>query len=248
MKSIVNIGKLLVSIACVGALTTSCNSDFLDRPPLGTLDEVTYLSTKDAGYKLLVNCYQPLQDSWNYQDMKFVLGDQLSDDCSKGGSDAGDRVRITEIARGTPMATNQVLSDLWTHRYQTAISACNVFLSLITPESELIDDAGGLVSTETKQRWIAEAQFMRAFYYYDLATIFQNIPLLDKPLEVVDKSTITKSSKEEVMNFILKDLNTAIAEPNLPNAKSLPTSEIGRITKEAAMAFRARVLMFYGNY
>ena len=50
------------------------------------------------------------------------------------------------------------------------------------------------------------------------------------------------------MNFILKDLNTAIAEPNLPNAKSLPTSEIGRITKEAAMAFRARVLMFYGNY
>ena len=46
MKSIVNIGKLLVSIACVGALTTSCNSDFLDRPPLGTLDEVTYLSTK----------------------------------------------------------------------------------------------------------------------------------------------------------------------------------------------------------
>ena len=37
-------------------------------------------------------------DSWNYQDMKFVLGDQLSDDCSKGGSDAGDRVRITEIA------------------------------------------------------------------------------------------------------------------------------------------------------
>ena len=102
MKSIVNIGKLLVSIACVGALTTSCNSDFLDRPPLGTLDEVTYLSTKDAGYKLLVNCYQPLQDSWNYQDMKFVLGDQLSDDCSKGGSDAGDRVRITEIARGTP--------------------------------------------------------------------------------------------------------------------------------------------------
>lgn len=90
MKSIVNIGKLLVSIACVGALTTSCNSDFLDRPPLGTLDEVTYLSTKDAGYKLLVNCYQPLQDSWNYQDMKFVLGDQLSDDCSKGGSDAGD--------------------------------------------------------------------------------------------------------------------------------------------------------------
>lgn len=72
---------------------------------------------------------------------------------------------------------------------------------------------------------------MRAFYYYDLATIFQNIPLLDKPLEVVDKSTITKSSKEEVMNFILKDLNTAIAEPNLPNAKAFQPARLDESPK-----------------
>ena len=53
MKSIVNIGKLLVSIAMTSVpLRQAVTSDFLDRPPLGTLDEVTYLSTKDAGYKL----------------------------------------------------------------------------------------------------------------------------------------------------------------------------------------------------
>ena len=249
MKSILNIGKLFVSMLCVGTLTMSCNSDFLDRPPLGTLDEETYLSTKNAGYKLLVNCYQPiLGASDNYQWLKFSLGDQLTDDCSKGGSDAGDRVTVTELTRGNPTATNALLASLWNHRYKTAISACNVFLSLITPETELIDDGGALVSTEEKERWIAEAQFLRAFYYYDLATIFENIPLIDKPLNAVDKGDITKSGREEVMNFILNDLNTAISSSNLPSANSLPSSEIGRITQEAAMSFRARVLMFYGNY
>ncbi len=168
-----------------------------------------------------------------------MSGDQLSDDCSNAAlmqetafvSRKSPAKHQWRLIKSCPTLDSSLPnSDLSLQR----------ILSLITPESELIDDAGGLVSTETKQRWIAEAQFMRAFYYYDLATIFQNIPLIDKPMEVVDKSTITKSSKEEVMNFILKDLNTAIAEPNLPNAKSLPTSEIGRITKEAAMAFRAR--------
>lgn len=248
MKSILNWGKLFISMMTIASFMVSCNSDFLDRPILGSLDEDTYLSTKNAGFKLLVNCYQPILDQWQYQDVKYVLGDQLTDDCAKGGSDAGDRVRITEITRGTPMATNSALTDFWDHRYKTAISACNVFLSLVTPETELIDDAGALVNTETKQRWIAEAHFLRAFYYYDLATIFVNIPIIDKPLNAVDKESITKSNKEEVMNFILEDLNTSISEENLPSAKNLPSSEIGRITKEAAMAFRARVLMFYGNY
>lgn len=247
MKAILNFSKLFASALFIGALTSSCNSDFLDRPTLGTLDETTYLSTEDAGFKLLVNCYQPILDHWNYQVKKFDLGDQLADDCSKGGSDAGDRSAITEVTRGNPIATSGMLTELWDHRYKQAIAPCNVFLSLITPETQLIQSGGALVSTETKKRWIAEAHFMRAFYYFDLAAIFQNIPIIDQPLDVVDKDNISKSSKEEVMQFILSDLDAAINEPNLPSAKNLPASEIGRITKEAAMSFRARVNMFYGN-
>ena len=59
------------------------------------MDETTYMKTEDAGYKLLVNCYRPMLDTWNYQQMWFDYGDQLTDDCSKGGSDAADRVTIT---------------------------------------------------------------------------------------------------------------------------------------------------------
>lgn len=248
MKSINKAIKLGVSLLSVGFLTMSCNSDFLERNPMGTLDEETYLSTQDAGYKLMTNCYQPVLDMWNYQQMWFDLGDQITDDCSKGGSDATDRITISEIVRGNPPATNEMLTNLWNHRYKVGISACNVFLSLISPETVLIKAGGALVSKEEKQRWIAEVKFLRAFYYFDLASVFANVPIIDKPLNVTDKGSIVKADKEEVRKFILNDLDEAIAEANLPGAGSLSPDELGRITKEAALSFRARVKMFFGDY
>ncbi len=248
MKSIKKSYKNAFLMLLAGVLTVGCSSDFLDEPPLGFLDEDTYLTTEDAGYKLLVDCYRPILDHWTYQTMKFDLGDQLSDDFSKGGSDANDRIAITDVARGNPLPTNTLLTDLWNHRYQTAIGRCNVFLDLVTPETPLIHSGGSMVSQEEKQRWIAEGHFLRAFYYFDLVTIFGNVPIIEKPLGAVDKEEIVKSDYAEVIQFILSDLDKAIADPNLPSAKNLPASEIGRITKEAAMAFRARVHMFDRNY
>jgi len=248
MKSIKILSLLFIVSLFAGTITTSCTSDFLDRSPYAVLDEDTYLSTKDAGFKMLVNCYQPILNQWSYQTTKFDFGDQLSDDASKGGSDAGDRVVITEVSRGNPLTTSGMLTDFWNHRYRHAIAYCNVFLNRVEPETPLIDANGAFVSTEVKQRWIAEAYFLRAFYYYDLATIFANIPIIERPMEAVEKNDIEKSDKAAVFQFILGDLDKAIAEANLPSAKTLPSSELGRITKEAAMAFRARVNMFAGSY
>jgi hypothetical protein len=236
--------SLLISLAIV---SVSCSGDFLDQPPLGFLDEDTYMTTEDAGFKLLTDCYRPVLDDWTYQTMKFDTGDQLSDDFSKGGSDANDLIAITDVARGNPLPTNTLLSDLWNHRFQTAIGRCNVFLSSVTPETSLIHTGGSLVSTAEKERWIAECHFLRAFYYYDLATIFANVPIIDKPLSALEKEDIVKSDFSDVIAFILSDLDKAISA-NLPGAKGLPAAEIGRVTKEAAMAFRARVNLFNKNY
>lgn len=246
MKSI-NKWKLYIAAFCLSGLF-SCNADFLDRPTVGAMDESTFLKTEDAGYKLLTGCYQPMLDIWAFEQMWFDLGDQITDDCSKGGSDAADRVTISELTRGNPPTTNSMLTDIWNHRYKIAISACNVFLMDITPETELIATGGAFVSKDVKERWIAEAKFLRAFYYFDLATVFANVPIIDKPLLSEDKGSITKATKEEVQKFILSDLNAAIDEKKLPSAKDLKTEELGRITYEAALAFRARVKMFFGDY
>ncbi|MGP1477538.1 MAG: RagB/SusD family nutrient uptake outer membrane protein [Phocaeicola sp.] len=230
----------------VNFLFSSCTSDFLDRQPLGSVDESVYLNSENGGFKLLINCYTPILDHWSFQQMKFDMGDQLTDDCMKGGSDAADRVVITEVSRGNPPATSSMLRDLWNHRYQ-AISACNVFLSTVTPETEVIADGGAIVAKENILRWIAEAKFLRAFYYFDLAVMFQNVPIIDHPLTATEKKEISKSDGNAVKEFILKDLNDAISESNLPSASQIPESEFGSVSKEAALSFRARVKMFFGD-
>ena len=127
MRSIIKKWKAGVIALSTGALVVSCNSDFLDRPTLGTMDETTFLKTEEAGYKLLTSCYQPMLDIWAFEQMWFDLGDQITDDCSKGGSDAADRVTISELTRGNPPTTNSMLTDIWNHRFKIGISACNVF-------------------------------------------------------------------------------------------------------------------------
>ena len=115
---------------------SSCTSEFLNRRPLGSVDESVYLNSENGGFKLLINCYTPILDHWNFQQMRFDMGDQLTDDCMKGGSDAADRVVVTEVSRGNPPATSSLLRDLWNHRYQ-AVSCCNAFLATVTPETKV---------------------------------------------------------------------------------------------------------------
>lgn len=230
----------------VNFLFSSCTSDFLDRQPLGSVDESVYLNSENGGYKLLINCYSPILNDWSFQQMHFDMGDQLTDDCMKGGSDAADRVIITEVSRGNPPATNSMLRDLWNNRYQ-AISPCNVFLSTVTTESKVIATGGSIVPKENILRWIAEAKFLRAFYYFDLAVMFQNVPIIDHPLTATEKQNISKSDGNAVKDFILKDLNEAASESNLPSAAQIPESEFGRVSKEAVLSFRARVKMFFGD-
>ena len=67
MKSIINRSKSCLMALLTGVLVVSCNSDFLDRPTMGSMDESTFLKTEDAGYKLLVNCYQPMLDIWTFE-------------------------------------------------------------------------------------------------------------------------------------------------------------------------------------
>ena len=226
----------------------SCKSDFLNRPPLGGLDKDQFIKTEDAGFKLLVNCYNPMTSSWDYDEAKFDFGDLLTDDFSKGGSDAGDRSRITEVVRGNPLPSNEMLTTYWKHRYGVAISACNTLLSVVTLDADLIETGGALVPLEKKERWIAEGHFLRAFYYFDLAVIYGNVPIVNKPLEATDKSSVVKASKEEVLEFILQDLDKAISSGRLPRATNLPAVEYGRVTLEAALAFRGKVHLWMHSY
>ena len=237
----------LLFIALLVSFVSSCSDDYLDATQYGSFDEETYYGTKDAGYKVVTWCYKPMDEHWTYQTMRFDIGNQIFDDADKGGSDAGDRLDIALIGTGKPLPTNSNLNDLWSHRFN-AIGQCNIALDNLTKEGlQLIDASGNYVPEGTKSRFISEVKFLRAWYYFDLVSVFGGVPLLTTTPDASEKSSLTRATIEEIRTQMLKDIDDCISDTNIPEASGLPGSEMGRVTSDVALAFKSRVCLFFAG-
>lgn len=86
----------------------------------------------------------------------------------------------------------------------------------------------------------AEAYFLRAYEYTNLLRSYGGVVLMDKPFSLKDDFTnVTRSTLQETVDFILKDLEKAIA--GLPDKSGI---DQGRATKGAAGALKSRLLSF----
>lgn len=225
-------------------LITSCKRDFLERDPYGVLDETDYFKTDGAGLKLVTGCYQPMQDGWGYTVNKVAIGDESVDNADAGGSDPGDRPQTTEVGRGRPLSSNPLLFETWSNRYR-GIGKCNIALDALKREGSNLVENGAPLPSEALARYFAEIKFLRAWYYFDLITVFKEVPLL---VAVEDPSTRKgKASIEELRNQLYIDLDEAIAEPNFPRSSELPDNETGRATKDAAYTLKARAALFFAG-
>src|SRR5690606_36587526 len=91
---------------------------------------------------------------------------------------------------------------------------------------------------ELVQRMKAEAYFIRAFNYHNLMRSYGGVVLIDEPFELGDDfSTVTRSSLDATLDFIVADCDKSIA--GLPVASEM---EQGRATKGAAAALKSRIL------
>ncbi|MBW8334818.1 MAG: RagB/SusD family nutrient uptake outer membrane protein, partial [Prolixibacteraceae bacterium] len=238
--------KLQYIMLCVTLLgLASCEKTFLDRPPLGVQSENNFYQSPNAGFKSLVQCYQGLYDFWGYEAPRAELGNMATDDSDKGGSDAGDRPFVTDLGYGRALSSNVSLQSFWASCY-LGIGNCNVALDNF-PKNDLIDAEGYLLNENTKNRYLAEIKFLRAFFYFELARVYGGVPLVDKTLTVDNSNKLKRASSLETFNFIIQDLNAAEAESSLPSKNAMPQSEIGRVNKEAVWALQARVYLFFAK-
>lgn len=231
-------------IAIVLLSTISCK-DFLERPPLGVMTEDNYFTSPDAGFNSVVKCYQTFNDFYGYEAPRAELGNMATDDSEKGGSDAGDRPFVADLSYGRALSSNTTLTNFWRTMY-FGIGNCNLSVENISTQA-LIDASGYPVTDETKARYIAEVKFIRAFLYFELVKTFGGVPLVDKTLTVDDGSKLVRASENETFLFIMKDLNDAANEVNLPAKANLPATELGRVTKEAIWAMQARVYLYFAK-
>lgn len=125
--------------------------------------------------------------------------------------------------------------DFWGTAYG-GIRKANVFLARVNESN--------VPNAEKRGRYIAEAKVLRAHYYFDLIKNYGGVPLIDKDIILdQDYEKIERASFDDIVQFIVKDCNEAIAEPNLPFRTKFATEQ-GRMTKAVAHFIKASALLF----
>ncbi len=97
-------------------------------------------------------------------------------------------------------------------------------------------------SKEYRNRLMGEALFLRALQHFHLFQMWGGIPIVDVAFEASDDVQIPRNSVEETVDFISREMLKA-AEL-LPESPYLYAHEIGRATRGACYAYRARTLLY----
>ena len=129
--------------------------------------------------------------------------------------------------------------------FGTALSASNNYGRIRFINMFLRDVKNGPIADKSKARLRAQAQFFRAWRYFDLVRVYGGVPLVYTPLDAVGPEAraldyLPRNSTTDCYKAIVADLDSAIAV--LP-AKWTSSADWGRITKGAAAAFKSRVLL-----
>lgn len=225
----------IIALLTIATIFSSCK-DFLELDPLSDEVQTNFYETEEDAQLALVAIYDALtyQSSPGIAWAPFLtVADMLSDDAYAGGSDASDGLEENELNTHTINTTNPMVHSLWLKNY-VGIYRANLYL-------EVIDDIN--VSDEFKTRTIAEAKFLRAYFYLELVRFFENIPLLTNTLAGSSEYPQQQNTPQEVYNQIALDLEEAIND--LP--ETVPGVEAGRVTKWAAQALLARTYLFYNG-
>src|SRR5699024_7986721 len=143
-------------------------------------------------------------------------------------------IPLAQLERSEFNATSYGNSETFSALYDVVTRANKVITK--TPEIESITQG-------TADRIVGEAQTLRATAYLMLAMTYGDVPLVEEPLTVAE-SEVGKSSKSEIMNFVIQDLKNAALK--LP--PEISSGEWGRLPRAAALGMAARAELYAGDY
>lgn len=219
--------KLFAAGICAWISLSACNKNILDKqPPMSYSDEVMWSDLR------LVEAYV---NSRYWILPHFIdASTKASTTGLSGASDEGYdhwnyegefRFNLGQI---TPDYTGL---DNWTDDY-AYIRSCNIFFERI---------AGVKGDEDLRNRLIGEMKFIRAWCYFDLLCRYGGVPLITKSYTIADSSFLVKRDTYDAgMNFIIKELDEAL--PLVPYVYN--STNTGRITKGAILAFKSRALLY----
>lgn len=225
--------KILSAVLLLALLLTGHQcKNFLDELPQGNLTQEFFPSNEAEARLAVIACYNPLR-SWFFHSGGYPILDIMSDDAYKGSNPTDQAGNLNAFDNFTFTATQDGLDRWWSTLYE-GIKYTNVVIERVAPLA---------IETNRKNRYLAEAHFLRAVYYFDLARTWGGVPLV---LDTNPGLSLERAGEEATYDNIIADLKFAI--DHLPLQSALDPAEYGRATKGAAEAYLAKVYLYRKDF
>jgi len=219
-----------IFVATAAFLSVSCSEDWLTLQPKTQVLESDFYKTEADITQALVSAYDVLQWGGYGGYTQFeMLSDILSDDALCGGGDANDQPPLQSLENFT-MTPSMSPDGLW-GKWFSGINRANIVITRVD---------GVQAPDAVKARIKAEAYFLRAFYNYNLWRVYGSIPKIDHLLSPEEYS-YPQSTPDEIYAYILNDLDNNVIG-KLP--ATVPAVELGRLTNGAAIALKAKLVLY----
>ncbi len=225
---------------CTVSLSLAACTDWLteERPNSTSLKD--FFITTEAARQAVNGCYAPI--SYEFDGTYFnewIVGDIASDDSIKGGQTLGESPDIYDIENFKTVPSNGMLLSFYRAQF-LGIARCNEAISSITAMDE------SYIDEPNRAQLIAEAKFLRAYYYFRLVRMYGGVPMPLAPVTSSDDWKMPRESAETIYAQIEKDFTDA--EAVLPERDGYAADDLGRATKGAAQAMLMKINLYQKKY
>ncbi len=230
MKKIFKIYNLYILLFLTG-IFSGC--DLLEENPEDRFVVGNFYSSETDALAAINAIYARIYGDWQgtYELQFSWLTDLTTDDMKNGIGMASSTNQDLEYLRYN--TENPIVRNVWQVTYD-GITRANTAIAALPDVT--MDEI-------RKNRFIAEAKFLRALFYFNAVRLWGDVPLITK-LESLDDAYTVRSPKENVYSQVINDLTDAIND--LP--KQYSVDDVGRATQGAAKILLAKVHLTRENW
>jgi len=217
----------IISAFVLFALFTSCDKNFLEKNPPTVISAGNFWGSESEVQQGLAGCYTRLKGSY------LTWSRSTLDAMVDNGYSKGYFADNYTVQTGTLDPVNCNIPNALYGAAYAGIASCNVFLENFKKAN---------LPAAKANVYEAEARFLRAFYYFELAQRWGGVVLYKQTPATIEDYKIAKSTEADVFAFIAEDLTFAVA--NLPDSRY----NTGHAMKTSALALQARIALFQARY
>lgn len=212
-----------------GAIVTSCSDDVLDKKPLDRFSEEVIFNDPAFLQSYVYNVYIGIKPHWS----PGTGGYEGLTDIATHAPDTHNRAgAMREYLEGNITPDNITsLTNIWNEEYDY-IKRANVFFEKV---------GNSTISPSVLNPMKGEMHFLRGWMYFELMRTYGGVPIITNSFELdAANFDVTRNTFDECGKFVVSECDKAMTLLNT----SAPS---GKISKNVAMALKARVLLYMAS-